>query len=61
MHSPLRHGWRCPAPGWRGLPPVEARRRRAIALAALRFDKLSPAAAAFVETTRKARKHWVMD
>jgi DNA-binding transcriptional LysR family regulator len=36
-------------------------RRRSIALAALRFDKLSPAAAAFVETTRKARKHWVMD
>jgi DNA-binding transcriptional LysR family regulator len=41
--------------------PLKPRRSRAIALAALRFDKLSPAAAAFVETTRKAHKHWVMD
>ena len=35
---------------------LEPPRRREIALAALRFDKLSPAAQAFVELARKARK-----
>ncbi|WP_370681692.1 LysR family transcriptional regulator [Comamonas sp. GB3 AK4-5] len=38
---------------YRSLKP---RRRRDIALAALRFDKLSPAAQAFVEMARKRRK-----
>ena len=38
---------------YRGLKP---RRRRDIALAALRFDKLSPAAQAFVALARKQRK-----
>lgn len=37
------------------------RSHRKIALAALRFDKLSPAAAAFVEVSKKARKSLVMD
>ena len=37
------------------------RSHRKIALAALRFDKLSPAAAAFVDVSKKARKSLVMD
>lgn len=37
------------------------RNHRPIALAALRFDRLSPAAAAFVETTRKLRKRLVLE
>ncbi len=35
---------------------LEPPRRREIALAALRFDKLSPAARAFIDLARKARK-----
>ncbi len=41
--------------------PLAPRNHRHIALAALRFDRLSPAAAAFVESTRKARKRLVME
>lgn len=41
--------------------PLEPRRRREIALAALSFDKLSPAALAFVELTQKNRSILVFE
>lgn len=41
--------------------PLKPASPRKIALAALRFDKLSPAALAFVETAKKSRSSWVLE